>query len=407
MIRIGVPDDLPPFGAPSADGELEGYDIDVANLLAKDLGVRAELVPLKSGNRVASLLAHRVDLLVANLGVNPERAKSIAFSTPYAPFFSGVFGAPGVVAASPAELQGKRVAVTRDSLEDKELSAVAQGAEILRFDDNKATMDAYLAGQADLVATGNVVVADLVKRQPGKPIERKFVIRKSPASIGVPRGQPHLLNWVNVFVFHKKLTGELDALAQQVVRRAAAAAAESSRREEGRSMQAQVRTSTDHRGASSMTSAPRDLLRAMFDAAVAAALPERGSCPAHLPPPPQGPHHRARRRQGLGRHGAGGRGPLARAAEGPGRHPLRPRRALRADRDRRGGASGARRRRPSRGAGRILELAPGRRAGRPRAVPDLGRRLGAAGAAGAGPDPRGQAGGQHARCSPRAPTSAR
>jgi polar amino acid transport system substrate-binding protein len=215
VIRVGVPDDLPPFGAPGEGGELEGYDIDVANLLAKDLGVRAELVPLKSGNRVASLLAHRVDLLVANLGVNPERAKSLAFSSPYAPFFSGVFGAPGVAAASPAELQGKRIAVTRDSLEDKELAAMAQGAEILRFDDNKATLDAYVAGQAELVATGNVVVAELVERQPGKPIERKFVIRESPASIGVPRGEPHLLNWVNVFVFHKKLTGELDALARK------------------------------------------------------------------------------------------------------------------------------------------------------------------------------------------------
>ena len=215
VIRIGVPNDLPPFGAPTADGKLEGYDIDIANLLAKDLGVRAELRPLRSGDRVASLLTHEVDLIVANLGVNPERAKSIAFSTPYAPFFSGVFGAPGVAAASPAELQGKRIAVTRDSLEDKELSAIAQGAEILRFDDNKATMDAYLAGQADLVATGNIVVADLAKRQPDKPIERKFVIRESPASIGVPRDQPHLLNWVNVFVFHKKLTGELDALARK------------------------------------------------------------------------------------------------------------------------------------------------------------------------------------------------
>jgi len=215
VIRIGVPDDLPPFGALNEGGELEGYDVDVANLLAKDLGVRAELVPLKSGNRVASLLAHRVDLLVANLGVNPERAKSIAFSTPYAPFFSGVFGAPGIAAAGAAELQGKRVAVTRDSLEDKELSAVARGAEILRFDDNQATLDAYLAGEADLVASGNVVVADLVKRRPDKPIERKFVIRQSPASIGVPRGEPHLLNWVNVFVFHKKLTGELDALARR------------------------------------------------------------------------------------------------------------------------------------------------------------------------------------------------
>lgn len=214
-VRIGVPDDLPPFGALNEGGELEGYDVDVANLLARDLGVRAELVPLKSGNRVASLLTHRVDLLVANLGVNPERARSIAFSTPYAPFFSGVFGAPGIAAANPAELAGKRIAVTRDSLEDKELATLAPGAEIRRFDDNQATIDAYLAGETDLLATGNVVVADLIRRQPGTAVERKFVIRESPASIGVPRGEPHLLNWVNVFVFHKKLTGELDALARK------------------------------------------------------------------------------------------------------------------------------------------------------------------------------------------------
>lgn len=217
VIRIGVPSDLPPFGAAGKDGGLEGYDIDIANLIAKDLGVRAELVPLKSGNRVAALLAHQVDLVVANLGVNPERAKGIAFSTPYAPFFSGVFGAPGVAAPGPTELRGRKVAVTRDSLEDRELSAAAAagGAEILRFGDNQATLDAYLAGQADLLATGNVVAADLARRGLGGPVERKFVIRQSPASIGVPRDEPHLLHWVNVFVFHEKLTGGLDALARK------------------------------------------------------------------------------------------------------------------------------------------------------------------------------------------------
>ncbi len=216
VIRIGVSADLPPFGMQGDDGKLEGYDIDVANLLAEALGVRAELLPLRSGNRVASLLTHKVDLVVANLGVNPERAKSITFSTPYAPFFSGIYGAPGMAVSAPADLQGKRVAVTRDSLEDKDLSAMGvQGLELLRFDDNQATIDAYLAGQADLVATGNVVVADLVKRQPDKAIERKFVIHESPASIGVPRDQSHLLNWVNVFIFHAKLTGELDGLARK------------------------------------------------------------------------------------------------------------------------------------------------------------------------------------------------
>ena len=99
----------------------------------------------------------------------------------------------------------------------------------------------------------------------------------------------------------------------------------------------------------------------MFDAAVEAALPA-AIVPRHLPPPPKGRTIVARRRQGLRRDGEGGRGPLAGPARGPGRHPLRPRRPLRAHRDRRGRASGARRRRPRRGprASSSWREAPGR-----------------------------------------------
>jgi polar amino acid transport system substrate-binding protein len=216
VIRIAVPQDLPPFGSPNTEGTLEGYDVDVATLLAKDLGVRAELVPVPSGNRIPALLTHQVDLVVANLGLNPERARSIGFSTPYAPFFSGVFGAAGLAVSGPTDLAGKRIAVTRDTLEDKELAALApQGAEILHFDDNNATLRAFTSGEAELVATGNVVIAALARLQPDKAVETKFVMRESPASVGVRRDTPELRHWVDVFVLHKKLTGELDALARK------------------------------------------------------------------------------------------------------------------------------------------------------------------------------------------------
>lgn len=216
VVRIAVPQDFPPFGSMDAGKTLEGYDVDVANLIAKDLGVRLQLVPVKSADRLSLLLTKRVDLVVASLGISPERARAIAFSSPYAPFFSGVFGPAGVAVKGVADLAGRKVAVTRNTLEDAELTAIApKGVEIMRFADNEATIQAFLAGKADLIATGNVVAAAMAKANPAKKIEAKFIIRESPASIGVRRGEGQLLHWVNVFVLHKKLNGELDKLSRK------------------------------------------------------------------------------------------------------------------------------------------------------------------------------------------------
>jgi polar amino acid transport system substrate-binding protein len=215
VVRIAVPSDLPPFGSRGSGGQVEGYDVDVARLLARSLGVRLELVPVTSGDRIAALLTLRADLVVANLGVSPERAKSIAFSSPYAPFFLGVYGAAELAVKGAADLKGRKVAVTRDTIEDRALARLgAEGVEILRFDDNEKTLAAFTAGRADLVATGNVVAAALMKAS-DRRIEAKFVLQDSPASIGVRRDEPGLLHWINVFVFSKKLTGELDQISRK------------------------------------------------------------------------------------------------------------------------------------------------------------------------------------------------
>ena len=121
----------------------------------------------------------------------------------------------------------------------------------------------------------------------------------------------------------------------------------------------------------------RRFLLSLFDAAVAAATPAR-VVPPHLPQAAEGPHHRARRRQGFGRDGQGRRGPLGRARSKAWSSPA-PAMACPAS----GSRSSRRRIRcPTRAAAtrraRILALAAERRAGRPRALPDLGRRLGAA-----------------------------
>ena len=76
--------DFPPFGITTADGKPDGYDADVAKLLAKHMGVPVEIVPVTGPNRIPYLLTNKVDLLVASLGITPARAEQVQFSEPYA-----------------------------------------------------------------------------------------------------------------------------------------------------------------------------------------------------------------------------------------------------------------------------------------------------------------------------------
>ncbi|CTQ67249.1 transporter substrate-binding domain-containing protein [Roseibium alexandrii] len=213
-IKIATPENFPPFGALGADGEYEGYDIDVAKMIAEDLGVELELVPVTSKQRIPFLETDRVDIVIATLGANPERAKSIWFSHAYAPFFSGAFAKPDVAVSSIADFAGKKIAVTGGTLEDLAITEDApDGAEIIRFGDNAATIAAYVSGQADVIVTGNMVALGISNDNPDFNLEPKFIIANSPSFIGVKTGNMDLLQWVNVFVLHKKLNGKLNGLS--------------------------------------------------------------------------------------------------------------------------------------------------------------------------------------------------
>ena len=92
VIKIAVPQDFAPFGSAGPDLKPQGYDIDMANLIAKALGVKAEIIAVTSANRIPYLQTKKADLVISSLGKNAEREKVIDFSVAYAPFFSGVFG---------------------------------------------------------------------------------------------------------------------------------------------------------------------------------------------------------------------------------------------------------------------------------------------------------------------------
>ena len=215
-IKIAVPQDFPPFGSVGADMKPSGYDIDVANLIGKELGAKVELVPVSSANRVPFLTTGKVDLVISSMGKNAERERVIDFSVAYAPFFNGVFGPEDIKVGKAEELVGKSISVTRGSIEDLELSKIAPaGADIKRFEDNNATITAYLSGQTQLIATGNVVAAAVNERSKLRRLSTKFLIKNSPCFVGIAKGEAALQAKVNEILAKAKKNGALNEISQR------------------------------------------------------------------------------------------------------------------------------------------------------------------------------------------------
>ncbi|MDI4657851.1 transporter substrate-binding domain-containing protein [Xanthobacter autotrophicus] len=216
VIRIAVPQDFPPFGSVGIDLKPLGYDIDVANLIAAKLGVKAELVPVTSANRIPYLQTKKVDLVISSLGKNPEREKVMDFSVAYAPFFNGIFGPADVKVEKVEDIAGMTVGVTRGSVEDLELTKVAPPtADIKRYEDNNSTISAFLSGQVKVVATGNVVAAAILARNPPKKPQVKVLIKNSPCYVGLNKDEPKLLEKVNAIITAAKADGSLEKISQK------------------------------------------------------------------------------------------------------------------------------------------------------------------------------------------------
>ncbi len=212
-ITIGMLVDFPPYGTTDAQNQPDGYDAAVAKLLAKDLGVKANIVPVTGPNRIPFLLTNKVDLLVASLAVTPERAKQVTFSQPYAAATIVLYGQAKDNIKSAADLKDKRVGVARASTQDIAVTKAApEGTEIRRFDDDASAMQALLSGQVDAIGCSVTVAAQIAQRAPANTFETKFNLLQQAMGIAMRPGQAELETTVNDFIARNKANGELDKL---------------------------------------------------------------------------------------------------------------------------------------------------------------------------------------------------
>ncbi|SNR44463.1 transporter substrate-binding domain-containing protein [Paracoccus sediminis] len=207
-IRVGIQGDNCPWGCINSAGEADGYDAAMGRAFAEYLGVEAEFVPLAVANRIPALATDKVDVLFATMAMNPERAQSIQFSVPYAANQLSLVGPKDADLSTPETLSQYRIGVPRSAAQDTALTAIApEGTNIMRFDDDAATIQALMSGQVDAVGGNQFYITRIEEGAPGK-YENKMPLTALYNGVGTRLGEADWNQSVNAFLAEFMATDE-------------------------------------------------------------------------------------------------------------------------------------------------------------------------------------------------------
>ncbi len=213
-LRVALEFGRPPWGFKDQSLKMSGSDMEAAELLAADLGVKLEIVEVTGPNRIPYLQTNKADVVLSTFSITPERLKVIDFSAPYASAVQ-IVGAPkGMAIKSVADLKGKRVGVTRATTGDVELTKQARdiGVEVIRFDDESTNMTALTSGQVDIVVQEPATFSAVASRAPQRQLEPKFIFTQFPVGIGLRKNDAALKAYLDQWVNRHMADGKLNAI---------------------------------------------------------------------------------------------------------------------------------------------------------------------------------------------------
>jgi polar amino acid transport system substrate-binding protein len=132
VLFVGVKDDYPPFGYRDSQGHIIGLEPDLAADVAKRLGVKLELVPVTSANRIQYLQDGKIDLMIATLSVTEEREKAVGIIAPhYYASGAGIVVSKKSGFTNASDLKGRSVCAVSGTVLKNQLQSEFTGKEII------------------------------------------------------------------------------------------------------------------------------------------------------------------------------------------------------------------------------------------------------------------------------------
>jgi polar amino acid transport system substrate-binding protein len=212
-IRVTAEVTSPPFGILDRNNQPDGSEIGTARQLAKDLGVELELVQVTGPQRIPALLSGRADVAISSLSITFDRAKTVMFAPPHGALSIVIAGPKKTAIRSAADMAGKKIGLTRATLEEASVPPIApSSAQMVFFDDIAATMQAMVSGQVDAAGMSAFAAKSVGDRNPRAEIENKFTVRTAYYAAAVRPGDFDVLQFLRTWVFLNKHNGVLASI---------------------------------------------------------------------------------------------------------------------------------------------------------------------------------------------------
>ncbi len=203
-ITIGTKFDQPLFGLKGLSGQPEGFDVEIAKLVAtaifgSNLSGKTEFVETPSAVREQTIIDGKVDMIAATYTINDTRKQKVGFAGPYYIAGQSILVKKDNTAITGLDtLGGKKVCTVTGSTPLKTLQERAPTADLsILFDTYSKCIEALKDGRVEAVSTDNVILLGFIKDNPGqfKLVGEPFT--KEPYGIGVKKEDTVFRNFVN------------------------------------------------------------------------------------------------------------------------------------------------------------------------------------------------------------------
>ena len=197
-INLGVFSDKSPFGFVDENGDYQGYDVELANRLAEDLGVKINYVSTEAANRVEYLETGKVDIILANFTVTDERAEKVDFALPYMNVSLGVVPPEKRVIKDVKDIKADdEVIVISGTTAETYFTENLPDVKLQKYDTYANAKNALENGNAACWANDNTEVMAFASENKGYVVGIPELGSQDTIAPAVSKGNETLLTWLN------------------------------------------------------------------------------------------------------------------------------------------------------------------------------------------------------------------